>query len=70
MSSCCGQGVSNLMSQFKTTSSTLTNFSTKNHPHDFKPTQTLPTMIAMTTQKTPQTFTNTGFMRFSRPTKQ
>jgi hypothetical protein len=65
MSECCGQGVSNLMSQFKTTTSTLTNLSSKNHPHDLKQVSTI-----TTNQITPQTFTNTGFMRFSRPTKQ
>jgi hypothetical protein len=63
MSACCGQGVSNLIYQFKTTSNNLTAFSVKNHPHDLKP---------MTTQTTPQSFTNTftktGFMKFSRPT--
>lgn len=70
MSACCGQSVSNLMSQFKTTSTNLTAFSVKNHPHDLKP---MTTMSAMTTQTTPQTFTNTftktGFMKFSRPTQ-
>jgi hypothetical protein len=53
------------MSQFKTTTSTLTNLSSKNHPHDLKQVSTI-----TTNQITPQTFTNTGFMRFSRPTKQ
>jgi hypothetical protein len=66
MSACCGQGVSNLMSQFKTSSTSLTNLSIKTHPHDFKPTMT-------TTQITPQTFTNTftktGFMKFTRTTQ-
>jgi hypothetical protein len=70
MSACCGQGVSNLMSQFKTTSTSLTNLSIKTHPHDFKPTSTVSPMT--TTQTTPQSFTNTftktGFMKFSRPT--
>jgi hypothetical protein len=71
MSACCGQGVSNLMSQFKTTSTNLTTFSVKNHPHDLKPMSTMSPMT--TTQTTPQTFTNTftktGFMKFSRPTQ-
>jgi hypothetical protein len=60
MSACCGQGVSDLMTQFKKT----TGLTVKNHPHDLKP---------MTTQITPQTFTNTftktGFTKFSRPAK-
>jgi hypothetical protein len=74
MSSCCGQGMTNLMSQFKNTTASITNpsFTTQsthsfkqNHPHNF--TQTT------TTQTTPQSFTSTftksGFMKFSRPTQ-
>ena len=60
MSSCFGQGMTDLMSKFKSASTTITTFS-KPHPHNT--TQT-------TTQTTPQTFssfTKTGFMKFNRP---
>jgi hypothetical protein len=73
--SCCGQGMSNLMSQFKTTTTTITNkphphstlqtqtstFATKSHPHN---------TFQTTTQTTPQlfssSFTKGGFMKFSK----
>lgn len=74
MSSCCGQGMTNLMSQFKTTTSSFTNSSftsqptqtftssfTNKHPHSFS---------TQTTQITPQSFTAGGFMKYTRPTKQ
>lgn len=62
--SCCGQGMTNLMSQFKTVSNTSINI--KSHPHTSTSTTTT------TTQQLPQnfsTFTKGGFMKFTRPSK-
>lgn len=63
-SGCCGQGMTDMMSQFKT--ATVSSITAKPHPHSVLQTQT--------TQITPQTFSNTftkgGFMKFTRPTKQ
>lgn len=71
MSGCCGQGVTNLMSQFKTASTSFTT-TQKYHPHDFAATTS--TITATTTQTTPQNFTSnftaSGFMKFSRPSQQ
>lgn len=64
MSACCGQGVSNLISQFKITSVSMANLNIKPHPHDSKQ------VSIATTQITPQTFINTftrnGFMKVNR----
>lgn len=73
MSSCCGQGMTNLMSQFKTATTSLsTTTNVKPHPHSLQKQQT--TLTHQTTQITPQTFSNTftkgGFMKFNRPSKQ
>ena len=74
MSSCCGQGMTNLMSQFKTstqtfTSQSVTGQSLKPHPHS-----SFQTTTQTTTQTMPQSFssnfTRGGFMKFSRPTQQ
>jgi len=65
-SSCCGQGMTTLVSKFKSTSLSLPNLQTKSHPHEFKQPIT-------TTQITPQTFSNSftkrGFTKFTRPPK-
>ena len=75
MSGCCGQGVTNLMSQFKTTSTSFTT-TQKDHPHNFPattPRSTMTSTTTQTTQTTPQSFTSnftkSGFTKFSRPTK-
>jgi hypothetical protein len=73
-SSCCGQGMTNMMSQFQTASTAFSSINTKQHPHSTQTsTQTITPQI-QTTQITPQTFSNTftkrGFMKFSRPTTQ
>lgn len=69
MSSCCGQNMTNLVSQFKKNTQTVTGQSLKPHPHSNFQTTTQPT-----TQTTPQSFSNSftkrGFMKFSRPTQQ
>jgi hypothetical protein len=70
-SACCGQGMTNMMSQFKTATTSFSSTNTKPHPHN-STTQISPQI--QTTQITPQTFSNTftrgGFMKFTRPTKQ
>lgn len=72
-SSCCGQGMTNMMSQFKTATTSLSSTTTKPHPHTIQTTLQMAPQT-QTTQITPQTFSNTftrgGFMKFTRPTKQ
>lgn len=72
MSQCCGQGMDNLMSQFKTATTSFSSTNLKSHPHSTQQT-TFSQTTMQTTQTTPQmfsTFTKGGFMKFSRPTKQ
>jgi len=67
-SSCCGQGMTDMVSQFKTANIGFSSTNIKPHPHNSI------TQQIQTTQITPQTFSNTftrgGFMKFTRPTKQ
>jgi hypothetical protein len=66
-SSCCGQGMTNLMSQFKMTTSQILP-----HPHGSSNKQTIQQTIQTTQpiiqqQLQQQNFTRRGFTKFTRP---
>lgn len=68
-SSCCGQGMTNLFSQFKTTTNQILQ-----HPHGNLNKQTIQQTIQQTTQiiqpiqqQLQQNFTRRGFTKFTRP---
>ncbi len=64
-SSCCGQGMTNLLSQFKTTTTQILP-----HPHGTQKTaqQTVQqTVQPIMYQQLQQNFTRRGFAKFTRP---